>query len=74
MCILDLLDILLYTTVEACRSISSEMSKLKSIYKRFLRSVTKIGFKQINLLDIKNDNPSSNPVDWRYKIVKSFTK
>lgn len=47
----------------------SEKSKLSAIYKCFIRSMIKNGFKKINPLVLK-DKPSSDDINWCYRITK----
>lgn len=55
--------------------IHSEVSKLSSVSKSFLIAMIKNGFKGITSVSLKEDNPSSNLIDWSYVIKnKIFLK
>lgn len=48
--------------------------KTSAIYKHFLRWMIKNGSKWINPIDLKEDNPSSDIIDWPYRIIKNVAK
>lgn len=50
------------------------MFKLPSGYNTFLRLMVENGFEHINIINLKEDDRSSEAIDGRYTIAKSFTK
>lgn len=52
----------------------SEISKLPAVHNRFPKSMTKGGFERMKPVDLREDRPSSNLMDWGYRIIKNSTK
>lgn len=52
----------------------SMVSKLSSVYNYFLKTRIKNGLKQIDPINIEENNLSSKPIDRLYKITKGFNK